>query len=375
MENSKHRERVLKAFNRQQPDRIPIDFGSKGSSLVIGAYDKLKEKLGLEKPTEILDTRLGLAQIDSEILDKFKVDTRYVYMKGAASHDPQWNTAEDTFVDEWGVTLKKPKGGLYYDYVKFPIQEPNIQALKTHQWPDPDDPTRFEGLREEAKALYDRGYAVGTYIKGVWETTWALRSMENACLDLLTEKKFYLAMADRVADVLSRMVENFFCEVGDYVQWICVTCDLGSQENLLISPQAYKEFVRPFEIRIYEAARKHSSAKIAQHSCGAVYPLIPNIIDAGVEILNPIQTSAKGMDTAKLKAEFGNHLCFWGGIDVQQLMSFGTVQDIAQEVERVMGDLGPGGGYLFGPSHDIQTMTPPENVLAMYETALQRAQY
>jgi len=282
MNNSKHRERVLKAFNRQGSDRIPFDLGSKGSSLSLDAYDDLKNLLELEKSTEVLDTRLGLAEIDSEILEKFKIDTRYIYIKGSASHDLQWNKDEDTFVDEWGVTLKRPKDGFYYDYTEFPIKEPTIQAIKDHKWPDPDDPTRFEGLRQQAKQLYDSGYAVGTHLKGVWETTWALRNMENVCVDLLGEKKFYTALADHVADILSRMVGNFLKEVGEYVQWVCVTCDLGTQQNLLISPESYKEFVQPFESRIFDAVRKNSDAKIAQHSCGAVFPIIPLLIDSGV---------------------------------------------------------------------------------------------
>jgi len=336
------------------------------------AYEKFKEHVGIKRPTEVLDTRLGLAVIDPDILDRFKIDTRYIYMKGSESHNSQWDHVNDTFVDEWGVTLKRPQGGFYYDYLKYPFPEPSIEALNNHKWPDPDDPSRFKGLREQAKKLYDDGYAVGTYLKGAWETTWSLRSMENIFFDIMTEKKFYHAMADKVSYILSRMVENLFKEVGDYVQWLCVTCDLGTQQNLLISPEAYAKFVKPYEARIFNAVRKHSKAKIAQHSCGAIFPIIGRLIDSGIDILNPIQTSAKGMDTAKLKREFGKDLCFWGGLDVQKLLTTGTKEDVRNEVKRVMTDLGAGGGYLFAPSHDIQAMTPPENIVAMFETAGQK---
>jgi uroporphyrinogen decarboxylase len=370
MNQAASRERVLKAFNREEPDRIPLDLGSKGSSMGLSAYEELKKRLGVNAPTRILDQRLGLAAMDEEVLERFRIDTRYVYMKGSASWDPRTDTAEDTFFDEWGGKLKRPRDGFYYDHVDSPFKEPSLEAIRRHHWPDPNERSRYEGLREEAKRYYDQGYAVGTYIKGVSETLWILRGMENCYMDMFDNPDFYHALAERTADILSRMVENLFQEVGEYVQWLCITCDLGTQTNLMISPSAYKTFVRPYEGRIFKAVKDNSRAKVAQHSCGAIFPLIPLLIESGVEILNPIQTSARGMDTAKLKKEYGRDICFWGGIDVQKVMTRGSVDDVEREVRRVMADLGPGGGYLCGPSHDIQTLTPPENVVALYETAL-----
>ena len=375
MNQASSRQRVLKAFDRDLADRIPFDLGSRGSSIGLSAYEALKTLLGIESPTQVLDQRLGLAVIDNEVLERFGADTRYVYMQGAAGHDPKPRELADgdVFVDEWGATLKRPKGGYYYDHVGAPLAGACLKDLESYPWPDPDDPSRYAGLREEAKRYYDQGFAVGTYLKGTWEISWVMRGLQEAFMDVVGNRTFFLALMDRISDVLARMTANFFKEVGDYVQWICVTTDLGTQENLLVSPQTYKECIGPFEGRIYEAARKHSSARIAQHSCGAIFPIIPLLIDNGVEILNPIQTSAKGMDTAKLKQEYGRDICFWGGVDVQKVLTQGTPAQVRAEVERVLGDLGAGGGYLFGPSHDIQAMTPPENILAMYETALEKA--
>jgi len=364
------RERVWRAFNREPADRLPLDLGSKGSSLGLGAYGDLKALLGIDKPTRLLDQRLGLAVIDEEVLDLFKIDTRYIYLKPAASFEPQVDAEKDTITDEWGGTLKRPSEGYYYDHVDFPLKEPAIETVERHAWPDPDDPSRYTGLKEEAKKYHDQGFAVGTYLKGVNETIWILRGLENAFLDMGLNKKFYHALADRVSSILARMVENLMAEAGEYIQWLCVTCDLGTQNNLLISKDYYRQFVRPYEGRIFDAVRKNPPTKVAQHSCGAIFPIIPDLIDAGVEILNPIQTSAQGMDTAALKREYGAHLCFWGGIDVQKILAFGTVDEVKSEVRRVAGDLGRGGGCLLGPSHDIQTNTPPQNVVALYETAL-----
>jgi uroporphyrinogen decarboxylase len=369
------RERVWKTLNHQVPDRVPLDFGSRGSGLALGAYEDLKRKLGVSTPTQVLDSRLGLAVIDESILTQFHIDTRYVYMKPSRSWNPRANPADDTFVDEWGATLKRPQGGFYYDHVGFPIKEPSMEAIKKHAWLDPDDPTRYEGLKEVARSYYERGYAVGSYMKGVFETTWILRGVEQAMMDLALEPKFFHALADKVSEVLSRMVENFLTEVGDYLQFFCITTDLGTQIGLMISPSAYKTFVRPYEKRIYEAIRKRSKAKVAQHSCGAIIQLIPDLIETGIDILNPIQTNAKGMDTALLKREFGKDLCFWGGIDAQKILPQGTPEEVEREVRRVVQDLSPGGGFLFAPSHDIQTFTPPENVVALYETGVRYGSY
>jgi len=369
------RERVWKALNHQVPDRVPLDFGSRGSGLAFGAYEELKKRLGIETPTQVLDQRLGLAVVDESILDRFHIDTRYVYMKGSTSWDPKADSGEDTFIDEWGATLKRPKDGFYYDHVGFPIKEPTLDAIRKHAWLDPDDPTRYGGLREVAKSYYERGYAIGSYMKGVFETTWILRGVERAMMDLALEPKFFHALADKVSEILSRMVENFLTEVGDYLQFFCVTTDLGTQIGLMISPSDYKTFVRPYEKRIYETIRKKSKAKVAQHSCGAIFRLIPDLIETGIDILNPVQTNAKGMDTALLKKEFGRDLCFWGGIDAQKILPQGTPADVEQEVKRVIRDLSPGGGFLFAPSHDIQTFTPAGNVIALYESGLKYASY
>ncbi|HJL53242.1 MAG TPA: uroporphyrinogen decarboxylase family protein, partial [Arenicellales bacterium] len=151
-------------------------------------------------------------------------------------------------------------------------------------------------------------------------------------------------------------------------QYVCVTCDVGTQNNIMISKEHFDTFIRPYESMIFDAIRD-GGAKVALHSCGSVFEIVPQIIDCGVDILNPIQTSASGMDTRKLKQEFGRDLCFWGGIDVQQVLRSGTVDEVRQETRRVIEDLSPGGGYLFAPSHDIQTGTPLDNVMAMFETA------
>lgn len=369
------RERVRKALNHQIPDRVPLDFGSKGSGLAFGVYEELKKRLAVATPTQVLDIRLGLAAIDESILDRFHIDTRYVYMKASKSWNSEANPQEDTFVDEWGAMLKRPQGGFYYDHIGFPIKEPRTESIQGHRWPDPDDPSRFEGLKEIARAYYEKGYAVGSYMKGPFETTWILRGFEQSLMDIPLNPKFYHALADKITEILARMVENFLAEVGDYLQFFCITCDLGTQLAPMISPSDYKTFVRPYEKKIYDTIRRKSKAKVAQHSCGAIFKLIPDLIESGIDILNPIQTNAKGMDTALLKKEFGKDLCFWGGMDAQKILPYGTPEEVEREVKRVIQDLSPEGGFLFAPTHDIQTFTPTENIIRLYENGWKYGSY
>jgi uroporphyrinogen decarboxylase len=368
-------ERVWSAFNHQVPDRVPQDFGSRGSGIGLAGYEELKKRLGVNTPTEVLDSRLGLAVVHESILRRFHIDTRYVYMKAAASWDPKTNAAADTLVDEWGATLKRPRGGFYYDHVGFPIKEASLEAIKAHPWPDPDDRSRYEGVRELAKEYHEKGFAVGSYMKGTFETTWIMRGVERAMTDMLLEQEFFHALSDRISDILARMVENFLTEVGEYLQFFCVTCDLGTQTAPMISPDHYKTKVRPYEKKIFDTIKRHSTAKVAQHSCGAIFKLVPHLIEAGVDILNPVQTNAKDMDTALLKKEYGKDICFWGGIDAQKILPHGTPSDVEKEVRRVIGDLSPDGGFLFAPTHDIQTFTPVENIIAMYEAGLRYGLY
>ncbi|MEW6226825.1 MAG: uroporphyrinogen decarboxylase family protein [Bacillota bacterium] len=307
------RERVGRAFNHEEPDRVPIDFGGKGSGLGLALYEELKDKLGVVSPTQVLDKRLGSAVVDESILKRFHVDTRYVYLQSSAKWDPRPDPTDGSFFDEWGGKLRCPREGLYYDHVEHPIKDPSVKAIERHRWPEPEDASRISGLRELARLYSESGYAVGTYLKGVWETTWILRGFENVLADLILNRKFLHSLLDKTTDILEGILSRLLDEVGDYLSFVCITCDLGTQVAPMLSKSAYEEFVRPREMRLFDLVKKKSPAKVAQHCCGSISELIPSIIEAGVEILNPIQVSAAGMEPSRLKREYGNELVFWGG--------------------------------------------------------------
>lgn len=368
------RERVWAAFNHKEPDALPMDMGSRVSTFAVPLYHDFKKHLGYgDLETKILDIRANIAEVDEPILEKYKIDTRYVYAGPPDTWEFELIKVQDgsTVIDEWGATYKKPEAGFYFDLVDHPFKTPELAYIDKYNWPDPDNKARYVGIKEKAKTYYDQGYIVGSAIKGVWETLWVIRGMENVMLDMYADPAFYHATAKRTAEVLAAIVKNLLEETSPYIQYVCVTCDLASQENIMVSREFFQKLIKPYENVIFEAIR-HGGAKVALHSCGAVIGMIPDLIEAGVEILNPIQTSAKGMDTKILKKEFGDDLCFWGGIDVQQILTSATAEEVKQETSRVIEDLSPGGGYLFAPAHDIQIMTPLDNVTAMLQVALEK---
>jgi uroporphyrinogen decarboxylase len=367
------RERVWTAFHRKEPDALPVDLGGRSSSMAVPLYNDFKKRLGYgDIETKVLDHRANIADIDERILEKYKIDTRYVYAGPPDTWNFETTEAQDstTVVDEWGATYRMPHGGFYFDLVDHPIKTSELASVDRYHWPDPDNKARYVGIKDKAKAYYDRGYIVGSFIKGVWETLWNLRGMENIMLDMYDNPQFYHAVAKRTAEVQAGIIKKLLAEANPFIQYVCVTCDLASQEGIMVSREFFRKFIKPYENTIFNAIRQ-GGAKVALHSCGAVMDMIPDLIDAGVEILNPIQTSAKGMDTQRMKKEFGNDLCFWGGVDVQQVLTTGTAEEVKRETRRVIEDLSPGGGYLFAPSHDIQVMTPLDNVTAMLDIVLE----
>ncbi len=368
------RQRVLAAFAHQEPDRVPLDLGSRGSSLALSAYADLKKHLGLELPGEVLDQRLGLARIDEVVLERFGADTRYVYLKPASSWDPRTDPVNDTLVDEWGGTLRRPRGGLYYDHVDFPFKEPDPAAIRRHPFPDPDDPSRYRGLREEAKRYYEQGYAVGTYLKGVFETLWILRGMENTFRDMTLNQKFIQALADRTSEIMARMIENFFAEGGDYVSTSASPATWAPSRACSSRPGLPD--LRP---PLREAHLRHGQAVFlrpgGQHSCGAIFKIIPLVIEAGGRFSTPSRPAPRAWTPGGSSRSTAATCASGAGWDIQRVLAQGTPETVAAEVRRVIHDLGPGGGLLLGPSHDIQAFTRPDNVVTLYETGLAGGRY
>jgi len=379
------RERVMSALNHQEPDRIPIDLGgSICSSIHKEAYVELKQHLGMDlEEIELVDYVQQLPYLDEGLLERFGVDFRMVQLPAATA--PGLNVFEEgdyyAFIDRWGSKLHMPKeGGLYFDWVDFPIKEPTMSALDNYAWPQPDPPAYNAQLREQAKVLYENtDYAlVGSAVigGGIFEQPARTMGLEDFFIALVTEPKFADRLMDQITEIYIESCNNYLEQVGEYLQVFTYWDDVNGQDGWLISPDVYRKMIKPKQRRLLEAIRSKTDAKVYYHGCGAVHDLIPDLIELGFDILNPVQVSARGMDTKRLKQEFGQDIVFWGGgVDTQRVLPFGTPANVADEVKRRINDLAPGGGFIFAAVHNIQALVPPENIVTMFDTALEYGTY
>jgi uroporphyrinogen decarboxylase len=380
------RERVHMALNHEEPDRVPIDLGSTPvTGICRNAYANLLACLGLSgREIQVVDILQQLAGVDEDVLQALEVDFRPIQTNPPAGFRLQIRDEGDyeVYYDQWGAKLSRPKvGGHYFDYVEYPIKESTLQALERYSWPDPDDPSRYAGLRERARTLRERmpyalvgicDLATDILARPQW-----IRGYAESMLDLAADPDFAEAFLERLTQIAVRAWSHFLDEVGEYLDVVTFYDDLGMQDRPLISPAMYRRLVKPRHARIIETIKTRTKAKVFMHSCGAVSELIPDIIEIGVEILNPVQVSAAGMgNTAELKRRYGKNLAFWGGVcDSQRVLPFGTLAEIQEETRRRISDLAPGGGFVFAPIHNIQDDVPGEKTLALYRTALEHGRY
>jgi uroporphyrinogen decarboxylase len=378
------RERVTLALNHKEPDRIPIDLGgSICSSIHRKAYVDLKNYLGMQvEGIRLADYVQQLPYLDEALVERFQVDFRMVQLPAATA--PGLEIFEDgdyyAFVDRWGSKLHMPKeGGLYFDWVDFPIREPTMEALERYTWPRPDPPEHVARLREQAQYLHEHtGYAlVGSAVigGGIFEQPARTMGLENFLMALVSEPRFADRLMERITDIYIESCSNYLDQVGQYLQVFTYWDDVCSQHGWLIAPDVYRRVIKPKQRRLLEAIKRKTDAKVYYHSCGAAFDLIPDLIELGFDILNPVQVSARGMDTERLKAEYGRDITFWGGVDTQYVLPFGKPHEVADEVKRRIDDLAPGGGFVLAAVHNIQAFVPPENIVAMFETALEYGTY
>jgi len=378
MPGMSHRQRVLAALNHREPDRVPLDLGStRSTSLVIEAYTSLNSYLKVEEPPRIFSKWLHIAHPNQAMLERFAIDTR-----GLSQGDPDhWQDIvfpDGSYQDEWGVVRSKPEGCLYYDLTRSPFQgEPSLEDLRKFPWPDPHDPGRCRGLADSARRLHqETDYAVVLNMPGgIVHQSQFMRGFEGWFTDLILNPTFFHALMDRLADLWIEMARDELEAVGNWVDICFYGDDVAFQNGPMMSQELYRKMIKPYHKRLFSFIKSRTSAKILYHTCGSVVHLIPDLIDMGVDALNPVQVSAQGMDTRRLKQEFGRHISFWGGIDTQKVLPFGTPEEVAAEVRRRIEDLAPGGGYVLCAVHNIQADVPPENICAMYDAALEYGRY
>jgi uroporphyrinogen decarboxylase len=379
MNGLSHRERVRIALNHQEPDRVPIDLGSAASSSIcVSVYHKLRTHLGLPPNEPFTITRESdVAILPEDLVRLLDVDLRGIYYRRPRA-DRTKDLGDGRIVNEWGITLFRPQGGLYYDLVDSPLKEATVEDLDKFDWPDPLDPGRFDGVEEEAEYLYRyTDYALSGPGFGIrlFEDAWQLRGFENFLMDLIVNPDFAHALLRRVLDIRKAMLGRYLELVGKYLDLVYICDDVAMQSGPYMSPRTYRQLIKPYHTELFHCVRERTAARISYHCCGDVVPLLDDFIEMGVDIINPVQVSAKDMDTKVLKERFGDRVCFSGAIDTQGVLPFGTVQDVRDEVGRRLRDLAPRGGYIVAAVHTIQPDVPVENVVAMFGAAKELGTY
>ncbi|MEI6138869.1 MAG: uroporphyrinogen decarboxylase family protein [Mariniphaga sp.] len=404
----KPRERVLSAINHKQPDRIPIDLGATPSSgISMVAYQNLVNHMGLPLKNMVYDVVQEVTQPEIEFLDLFKVDVLDIgrffnssadywhpveIIKGYPALYPHWFNPEQQPDGSWlaagrnGEKIgKMPAGATFFDQLIFPYIDgypdnyKNISAdMSRVSWggfgfPPFDrinEPGFWQLLREKVKkerAKTDKALLIGVGCN-LFEWGTFLRRIDNFLMDLFLDPMNVHRLLDQLMEMHLSFLSKICEAVGDLVDVIKFGDDLGTNTGPFIPTETYNEFFKPRHKILCDYVKANSSAHTMLHSCGGIYELIPELIDAGFEILNPIQINAINMEPERLKKEFGMDITFWGGgIDTQSILNQATPQQVKDHVKRNVEIFSKDGGYVFNTVHNIMPDVPPQNIIAMFE--------
>jgi uroporphyrinogen decarboxylase len=343
------RERVRLALEHRGTDRIPISM----------ICSDINEPAVLER--HLRETRgIGMKEYFAPIIDVIQVRPRYI--------GPPLGEGEDI----WSVVRRKISygAGEYDEIGYYPLGEAKtVDNLRNFRWPSPDW-FDYEGIREQIREVNtDREHCIMIKAGSIFENSWYMRGFEKTFMDMILAPELVHSIMGHVADFWIVHSDRILAAAGDLVDLMFVGDDIGHQQGLLLSLEMWERFIKPHHVRLNEVIHRHR-ARVIYHSDGAVMEAVPGLIDMGIDILQALQFDAAGMDPVRLKEAWGDRLSFEGGVSVQKTLPFGTVEDVRHEVRERIAVLGRGGGYILGPAHAIQAGTPPENICALFDTAM-----
>ena len=376
-ERLSHRKRVQLALNHQEPDCVPIDFGEgRACTTFPGPYSEAANILGVNiGPIHV--SRRGLVdEFDENLLKALDIDFRRLKLRYPAQ-SKSFDSSR-TNIDEWGIPWEYT--GTFWESRQAPLKNANIDDLENYPWPEPIGADYVRGLREEAEHKYQHtDYALVACLPqhcyGIMTTAYLMRGLDIFMMDLIENREFIDRLFDKILSVHQQVYTQFLETVGEFVEVVQTGDDMGTQNGPFFSPEMYREIVQPKQKALLQHIKNFTQAKIFFHSCGSVYKLLPHMIDAGIDILNPVQHTAKDMELVRLKHEFGDQISFQGGVDQQQILTFVTSDDVKLEVAHCLESLSPGGGYVLTAVHNIAPEVSGQNLVDMYKFARNLGMY
>ncbi|UCF10558.1 MAG: hypothetical protein JSW65_02485 [Candidatus Bipolaricaulota bacterium] len=378
------RERVLAALRHEEADRVPIILGvSNATGIKMRPYRALKKLIGVDAADAYLYDwpELGTAAVDEETLRRLHSDVRGVLDLEPASVRAR-NAAREPHapcIDSWGSGQKEVQPGQWFPGVHPMADATTLREIEEYRWPDMEDPTRVAHVAAQAATLAAQDeYAIMAtpWLLFPLERAFAMQGMDRFLLNLVAHPEFAEALLWKIESLCKMLMGHFLAAVGPNIDIIKIGDDLGTQESLLMSPTMYRSMLKPIHADFIAFIKERTEAKVFFHTDGDVFPLIEDFVEIGIDILNPIQTSAGKMaNLEELKARFGEEIVLCGGIDTHHYLPNGSPQEVREEVKRVLGILAPGGGYLESSVHTIMDDVPPENILAMVDAVEEFGSY
>lgn len=391
-QNINYKQIFNRIVNHEKGRSFLLDFGGDQASISIFAYKQFLNRIGIKRTPKI-NSLVQLSSIpEKEFLEKYNIGFRWLYPKPSRKSQILLEKYKDTinididaeikrgyvssgtgkiFEDEWGVKWKR--SAYYFEMTKHPLEGKSFEEIKKYKFPDPGDSERTKGLKNELQSYLDENsnyiISLSQSYGGILETALWLRGYMDFYIDIASNTRECRYLLDSITEYFIDWNCHYLKAIEGKVDILAIGDDYGMQDRTILSPEVWRKQIKPrYQNMIKNAKSKYPDLKWFHHTCGSVFPIIGDLIDIGVDILNPIQPTALDMQPERLKKTFGINIIFHGGIDIQKLLPFGTPDEIRNEVRRIISILSENGGYIAAPSHNIQALTPVENIIALYET-------
>jgi uroporphyrinogen decarboxylase len=391
LEQRNFKRELKRVMDHEEGKHFLLDFGGDQAAVSIFAYANVLKKLGIDRIPKINNFVQLSSMPEEEFLKRYNIGFRWLYPKPSGKMRALIEEYKDTFdldvekeirkgyvaggvgkffVDEWGVKWKR--SAYYFEQVEHPLEGKSYEDIKNYRFPDPEDTLKVEELRNELSAyLEENPYYViplSQSYGGLLETAMWIRGYTDFYLDIGTGSKECEYLLDRINEYFIVWNRHYLDSVDGKADIVAIGDDYGMQDRTILSPEMWRKYIKPRYGELINSIKSaYPDVNLFHHSCGSIYPIIDDLIEIGVDILNSIQPTARDMEPEKLKNRFGDRITFHGGIDVQNLLPFGTPREIKDEVKRRLDILAENGGYIIAPSHNIQAGTPADNIIAFYD--------